>query len=299
MANPTGWYPQSKYRKNEGLGLWEHRGKVAFVGLGHSPTSRRWDEKIENSVGAWQIIAVQKALEDAGLTIDDIDGVVSCPQGMGDAWGPRPYFEAPYDTEDGLSGVSADWIVKNMGMKNVTTTYHAQTCISKALCAGVQVVGDGEAKTVLVIRGTGNMPGRYHQTAGATASGGQQWTNPWGWQLIPQIAFGFDQYCRKYGSNHDRMAPFVVNQHKNGLMFPEGYYYQNRPEDLSIEDYLNGRWICKPMNIYDCDMPIQTAVAYVITTADRAKDLKQKPVYVLNHVTNDMKVRSMVETLDE
>ena len=35
--------PASWYRTTEGLGLWEHRGKVAAVGVGHSPTARRWD----------------------------------------------------------------------------------------------------------------------------------------------------------------------------------------------------------------------------------------------------------------
>ncbi len=298
---PTDWFPTARYRSKEGLGLWEHRGKVAVVGLGNSPTARRWDEDLENSVGAWTILAAQKALDEAGISRDDVDGVVACPQGMGDVWAPRPYFAPPYDTEDGLSGVSADWLVKNMGLDNVKVTYHAPGCMSTALVAAAQVVGDGEAETVLVVRGTGNMPGRYHQTPGNTASGRLQWTDPWGWQLIPQIAFGFNQYCRKYGTNHDRMAPFILNQRRNGSMFPEGYYYQHRPEDLklTVEDYLESRWICKPMSIHDCDLPIQTAGAFLFTTAERAKDMKQTPIYILNHVTQRGVVRSSCETLDE
>jgi len=294
-------FPESRYRKNEGLGIWEHRGKVAIAGIGNSPSVRRWDGSLETSLGAWTILAAQKALDEAGISIDDVDGVVSCPVGMGDSWGPRPFFDPPYDTEDGLSGVSADWLVKNMNLKNVKTTYHAPGCMSTALVAAAQVVGDGEANTVLVIRGTGNMPGRYHQTPGNTAPGASQWTNPWGWQLIPQIAFGFNQYCRKYGTNHDRMAPFILNQRRNGSMFPEGYYYQSRPEDLKIteEDYLASRWICKPMAINDCDLPIQTAGAFLFTTAERAREMKKKPVYVLNHVTQRGVVRSTCETLDE
>ena len=299
---PTGWFPTERYRSKEGLGVWEHRGKVAATGFGQAPIARRWDESLETSLGALTIDAVEKALADSGLRRDQIDGVVSCPQGMGDSWGPiRPFFDPPYDSEDGLSGVSADWIVREMGLDNVKVTYHAPGCMSTALVAGSQVVGDGEAKNVLVIRGTGNMPGRYHQTPGDTASGGQQFTNPWGWQLIPQIAFGFDQYCRKYGTNHDKMAPYVLNNRRNGARQPLGYYYQHRPDDLNItvEDYLAARWICKPMNIYDCDLPIQTAAAFIFSTAEIAKDLKQKPVYVLNHVTQRGVVRSSVETLAE
>ena len=68
--------PASMYRSTEGLGLWEHRGKVAAVGVGHSPTERRWDGKPETAVGAWSILALRRAIEDAGVSPDQIDGLV-------------------------------------------------------------------------------------------------------------------------------------------------------------------------------------------------------------------------------
>ena len=84
---PTGWFPTQRYRSKEGLGVWEHRGKVAATGFGQAPIARRWDESLETSLGALTIDAVEKALADSGLRRDQIDGVVSCPQGMGDSWG--------------------------------------------------------------------------------------------------------------------------------------------------------------------------------------------------------------------
>ncbi len=60
--------PASMYRTTEGLGIWEHRGKVAAVGVGHSPTTRRWDGKPETSVGANSILALRRAIEDAGVS---------------------------------------------------------------------------------------------------------------------------------------------------------------------------------------------------------------------------------------
>ena len=59
--------PQSMYRSREGLGVWEHRGKVAAVGIGHGPTSRRWDGEPDTSLGAISLIALRKAIEDAGV----------------------------------------------------------------------------------------------------------------------------------------------------------------------------------------------------------------------------------------
>ena len=68
--------PISMYRTEEGTGLWEHRGKVAAVGVGHSPTARRWDGKPETSVGANSIMALRRAIEDSGVSPDEIDGLV-------------------------------------------------------------------------------------------------------------------------------------------------------------------------------------------------------------------------------
>ena len=71
--------PESMYRNDEGMGIWEHRGKVAAVGVGHSPTARRWDGKAETSVGAWSILALRRAIEDAGVSPDQVDGLVIVP----------------------------------------------------------------------------------------------------------------------------------------------------------------------------------------------------------------------------
>jgi acetyl-CoA acetyltransferase len=293
------------YRDKPGLGVWEHRSKVAAVGIGMSDIDRRWDGNLETSLGAYTMIAIQKCLDDAGVSLDDIDGLVTCPVGMGGPWNPRPYFPAPYDTEDGLSGVSADWLVKNMNMKNVNFTMHGPGCIASAMSIGAQAVGDGLANTLLVVRGSGNLEGRYghevnNPNAGDTIGGAGQWDRPYGFSGGPeQVAYVFDQYCRKYGSNHDRMAPFIVNQRRNGLMFPEGYYAQHRPDVFTTEDYLNGRYIWKPMSINDCDLPCQTAAAFLFTTADRAKTMKQPPAYVLNHTRVQDRPRSQSATLAE
>ena len=299
----TEYWPNSRLRTKAGLGVWEHRGKVAVAGIGFAPTMRRWDgTDLSNAVGALTIVAAQKALDDAGITKDQIDGVVACPIGMGDAWGGpggRPYFDPPYDTEDGLSGTSADWLVKNMGLTNVKATAHATGCFNTAMSVGAQVVGDGLASTILVIRGMGNPPGRYHQAPDTNYTAGRQWTAPFDWRLEPLVAYGFDRYCRKYGKTHEMVGPFVLNQRRNGLLMPEGYYAQHRPEQPTMEDYLNARWVVKPMCIMDMDMPIQTACAFLVTTAERAKDMKQKPVYILNHCSQRGVVRSSTETLDE
>src|SRR5207244_10799548 len=113
MANPTDWFPQQRYRKADGLGAWEHRGKVAVAGMGVSDCARRWDGNLSTALGALQIQAIQRCLDEAGITVDQVDGVVACPTGMGDNWGRNPSFAPPYATEDGLRDVSADRVGRN------------------------------------------------------------------------------------------------------------------------------------------------------------------------------------------
>ncbi len=294
MVSQPGWQ-----RNREGLGIWEHRGKVAVAGVGHSPVDRRWDENLEHSLGAYSILAAQRAIEDAGLTPDDIDGVISSPGPLGDNWAPRPFFDPPYDSEDGLTKVTAEWLVKNMPLKNATYVRSDAPQIGQMMGMGAQVVGDGLAKNCLVLYPVGNLAGRYLQNPQTHARGPAQWTNPWAWSGIAAWAYSFNQYCRRYGGNHDMLAPFVVNLRRNGRMFSWGYYTNHEPEPFTVEDYLAGRWVRKPMSIFDADRPVQAATCYLFTSAERAQDMRQKPVYVLNHAQANHRVRSSIETIEE
>ena len=305
----------SMYRTTEGLGPWEHKGKVAAVGIGHSPTARRWDEKPETSVGAWSILALRKAMEDAGASPDQVDGLVVVPETTTGAHWPEGQtipanvlnaFDLTGDHLDGIAKLSAEWLLKNMPeLTNVKFTMHAQGCMSHAIVVAAQAVGAGLANTCLVLKGWHNLEGRYNHggisaedaVSGAFAMGPGR--SLWGAPGCYGTALQFAEYCRKYGKTHDMMAPFMANSRRNGLLFPEGYWAQHRPEELTEEDYLGARWIAKPANLFDNDIPIMASAAYLFTTAERAKDMKQKPVYILNHATSRAKARSLTPTLDE
>ena len=281
-------------------------------------------------MGAYSLLAAQRALDDAGISAEDVDGIVVTPSGTGDSWGSRPlpedflkafkqvpgastadFFTMPFGAryaptagahiEDGLTRMSAEWMVENLpGLTNIKVAYHTGLCVSNALALAAQTVGSGESNVCLVVRVLNNLPGRYYQEPKTKAALNEQWTNPWGFSAAGITdAYAFGQYCRKYGTSHDRMAPFIVNQRRNGRMFPEGYYYQHPEPPLTEEDYLSSRWLAKPMCLHDADRPIQIAVCYIITTADRAKDMRQDPVYILNHITHGGRARSLLMTLDE
>ncbi len=92
---------------------------------------------------------------------------------------------------------------------------------------------------------------------------------------------------------------FAVNNRKNALLDEHGYWYQNRPETLRKEDYLAARMISDPICLFDCDIPVQGSASFIVTTADRARDLRQRPAYVLSHVTDRHPWRSTAPALED
>ena len=304
--------PASLYRATEGLGVWEHRGKVAAVGVGHSPTARRWDERPETSVGALSILALRNAMQDAGVTPDQVEGLVVVPETTTGAYWPEgkvvpqdflDMFQSTDDPLDGIAKLSPEWLIKNMPeLTNLKKAWVAGGCTSHALVVAAQVVGDGEAGVCLVVKGWHNYSGRYYQggaNAKPTVSGPTKYSAAWGGPACYGTAQQFQRYMYKYNKTHEMVAPFVVNSRRNGLLFPEGYWAQHRPEPLTAEDYNDARWIAKPANLFDNDIPIMAAGAYVFTTAERARDMAQKPVYVLGHASDRTRPRGLALTLEE
>jgi acetyl-CoA acetyltransferase len=312
----------SMFRTEEGLGIWEHRGKVAAVGIGHAPTLRRWDGKAETSVGAWSILALRKAMEDAGVTPDEVDGLaLNLGTSNGSLWPkdrpiPEDFLAAFTQTDDPLDGIaklSIEWLLKNMPeLKNIQFVMTAEVCMSAALTAAVQAVGDGLTHTCLVLKGWHNFDGRYRYARSGndapTVRGPRKWVDAIAGPVCYPTAMQFQRYLHKYNKTHEMMAPFVVNSRRNGLLFPEGFWAQHRPEPLTVDDYNRARWIAKPANLYDNDLPIHTAGAYLVTTAERAKDMKQKPAYILGHAGagrvsgntwSGIAPRGVLETLEE
>ena len=68
---------------------------------------------------------------------------------------------------------------------------------------------------------------------------------------------------------------------------------------LTNEDYVNSRYILNPLRIFDCDRPGNASAAYLVTTAERARDMRQPPVYVLNHSQHNFTQRTTQPDLDE
>jgi acetyl-CoA acetyltransferase len=80
-----------------------------------------------------------------------------------------------------------------------------------------------------------------------------------------------------YSTTHDQLGQIAVSERLWATMNPKA---QMR-EAISLEDYHNSRWVIEPLHLLDCCLVSNGGVAVIVTTAERARDLKQPPAYIL------------------
>lgn len=255
------------------------RHSAAFVGFGQSRVFRGPDVPL----GDLAAEASLAAIKDAGLEPGRIDGVVCTP-------------DAPFSrgaSADGVEFVSTGHLVKALGVEPRWTADVPGTIANSALAA-IRAVEAGECDYALLFRALHNPgSGTYGHTQEANSGEIQmsgmdahfaveQFRASYG--LYPPAdgaALPWSQYQAKYKSgSREQMAAFIVQSRKNGLAYDGGYWARYKPVELTAEEYLNARMVSRPVSIYDCDIPVQGAGAFVITTAERARDLAQPPAYV-------------------
>jgi acetyl-CoA acetyltransferase len=258
----------------------KERAKVAVVGLGHSSIYRR----DEIPLGRLAVDACLQAIADAGITVDEIDGLASDPE--------QPFGGAGH--VDGSELVTPDFMTRALRLQNLTWSEHTQGIMAmwNPLFKAINAVASGACNTALVFRAMHSPSrSRYGHTSTAVASDEEQYSAPYG--VFPPTGAGllWQQYMSKYGRAREDMADVVLNARRYGLLWEHGYWYQYRPEQLSREDYLAARMISWPVSLYDCDIPVQGAGAFVVTNVDRAADLCDNPAYILGTAQSTPKLR--------
>lgn len=250
------------------------RKKVAIVGVAYTPTVSH----TEKSLGSLAVEACRAAVEDAGLTMADIDGISNYPNpsriGAGD--------------KDGVDLVSVKYLAPALKLKNLSWTCSITTgTITASLVQAVNAVASGNCTAALVWRAMHNPTGKFGSFKATHVGGDAQFDAPYGFaNNIMIFAFGYSQYMAKYGATREHMATYVVNSRKNASLNPNAVHYR---QAITREDYMKARMITEPMSLFDCDRPVDGCGAVVVTTAERAKDLKQRPVYVAGGATGGFK----------
>jgi acetyl-CoA acetyltransferase len=92
-----------------------------------------------------------------------------------------------------------------------------------------------------------------------------------------QVAMIAKRYMHLSGATSRDFGAISVADRKHAANNPKAYFYE---KPISIEDHQNSRWIAEPLRLLDCCQETDGAVAIVVTSAERAKDLKNRPAII-------------------
>ncbi len=247
-------------------------GQVAVVGYAHSPVTRHAGRPL----GAVAVDTARAAIVDAGLEVGQVDGFVTS------ALFPTAGSHA---VVDGESLVSADWLAAHLGtIPRYVAGFQGIGQIPGMVGLAVNAVASGAADYVLLHRALHNPTGRYHGNPMTTVAGAQQWTAPQGFfGPLSMIALPYTEYLQRYRADRDAMAAVLVEARKNGARIPWSYWYK---QPLTAEEYRAAPMLSDPIGRFDCDLPVDGVAAFILTSAQRARDLPHRPVYVAGYASS-------------
>ena len=226
---------------------------VAIVGVAESDGIGRVENKSSLQHHAE---AAHNALEDAGLTIGDVDGLLT-------------------------AGYSSLVVAEYLGIEPSYTngTNIGGSSFILHLAHAVAAINAGYCEVALVTHGEAGRSAR-DRARRDPAEPGEQFEVPYGFIGAP---VGYSMACRRYmheyGEDRTRqgMADVAIATRKWALMNPKAYM----KDPTTLDDYHGSRWVSWPFHLLDCCLVTDAGGAYVVTTAERARNLKKKPVWVL------------------
>ena len=238
------------------------RGKAAIAGVGtfgfgeaHGFTDM---ELLARSAHA--------AVADAGLTMKDIDGLCTA------------------------STTSTMWPLVVTEYLGLNPTFVSGTMIGGSsfiahLLPAIHALNSGQCKAVLVCYGSVQRTAQFGRAEVAKA---RKWLDPQPFetpyepmQPLTAYALAASRHMHQYGTTRRQLAEVAVAARAWAQLNPQAFMR----DPLSIDDVLKARMVCDPFSVRDCCLVTDGGGAYVLVRADRAKDLKQKPVYVLGNAT--------------
>ncbi len=235
------------------------RDRYGIVGVGETEYSRQSGR----STRALAVEAVKKAMADAGLGRDGVDGMMSYQGG---------------------DSTTSNWVSPDLGLRlNFYMDVLGGGSSTEALVGlAMGAIEAGMCHTVALFR---SMNGYSAFRIGGTGARAAQ---PVAGLDLAQVPFGmrsagqafaptFMRHMYEYGTTSEQVAHVRVAHSKHASQNPKALLR----ERVTVADVVGSRWIVKPLHLLDCCLETDNATCLIVTSAERARDLRQKPVYVL------------------
>jgi acetyl-CoA acetyltransferase len=232
-------------------------GTIAIAGVHEHPT--RWaPDKTD-----WQIMgeSARAALEDAGLQLSEVDGLFAAGMGMG-AMGIISLAEYLNLKPSYIDGTNIG------GSSFVAHVNHAAAAIHAGLCEVALILYGSTSASHSVAIGTGGTGG-VRDAAGSFVS-------PYGMTTVGSYALVAQRHMHEYGTTSEQLAEIAVTMRRHASLNPNA----KMRKPITVDDVLASRVISDPLHLLDCCIISDGGGAIVVTSVERARDLK-KPLVVL------------------
>ena len=236
----------------------EHRAVLS--GIGRSAIGRR----LMRDPLSLAVDACLAAVEDAGLTLDDIDGLSTYPgmAGMGMSEGGVTAVEEALRIHPTWINGGGD--IPGPGGAVIT----AMMAVASGMCRHVLCFRTVWESTFATLR---------LAPPGGGLGGWMQWRAPYGAMSAAHwIGVNANQYLHRYGADRELLGRIAVNARAGAARNPHAIYR----DPMTMDDYFDARPITSPFGLYDCDVPCDGAIAVVVSDASVAGDLPHPAVRV-------------------
>ncbi|MGD0119508.1 MAG: acetyl-CoA acetyltransferase [Candidatus Binatus sp.] len=237
------------------------KDKVAIAGIGETTYYKRGTAPVSEFRLACE--AIIKAADDAGIKVTDIDGIASYADDRNDASRLATALGIP-----DLAFANMFWGGGGGGG-------------SGAVANAAAGIAAGYAKNVVVFRALAQGQfGRFGQGSRAPSiSGPAAYTLPYGLMSAAQMfAMKVQRFMYDHDVQQDAFAAVALASYHHAQFNPRAVMH-GRP--LTREAYYESRWIVEPFHLFDCCLENDGAAAVILTSAERARDMKQKPAYLM------------------
>ncbi|HEU5226299.1 MAG TPA: acetyl-CoA acetyltransferase, partial [Ktedonobacteraceae bacterium] len=234
-----------------------YNGRIAIVGVAESDYGRVPD-KTELQLHAQ---ATWRALEDSGLRKDDIDAVFCSSHSMG------------------MPTVMLCEYLRIYPRYSDTTTIGGSS-FEAHLNHAVAAIRAGKCEVALITYASNQLSsrGRMIGTGGRPATIPEAtYESPYGNTLVGAYAMAARRHMHQYGTTSEQLAEIAVVTRRHAGLNPLAMYR----EPITVQDVLNSRMIADPLHLFDCCVVSDGGASILVTTEERARDLKQKPIFVL------------------